>query len=108
MREGKKGNVEEFVPHRKLKWILPLYARLALNGDQLNALLKAGIMTVVLIPPLLLLYLCCPGDSYCRMAVLRGSFGFVWIAYYCQVGVVCRPVWPGVVYPLSVCLHPSR
>ena len=33
MREWKKGNAEEFVPHWKQQSILPLYARLVLNGD---------------------------------------------------------------------------
>ena len=30
-----KGNQEEFVPHFKQQWILPLYARLVLNSDLL-------------------------------------------------------------------------
>ena len=40
----KKWNQEEFVPHWKRQWILPLYARLVLNGDKLiHSILWTGV-----------------------------------------------------------------
>ena len=37
---NKKGNAGEFVQNWKPQWILPLYARLVLNGDSLEAMFE--------------------------------------------------------------------